>query len=293
MKIITTGTLGQAFQKEASQLGFDLTIKYVEKVTQADIEWADCLASSSITKRVNISKIKWIHAFSAGIDGFLEREDLHKDLTITRTIGQMGRKMGEFCLTHILNFTQHTFKVYENQKSKLWCPIDPLSISSMKVMILGTGEMGKGVATVLSHFNIDIIGVNSDGHDVPEFDKCMAFDDVFTGELEINCIINTFPLTLKTRGIIDIKFLELFKNALFINVGRGQSLNTKDLEQSIRHNNIKFAVLDVFEKEPLSSDASLWDHPDIFVSPHQAAVTDIDDVMENFPEAYERIIRCR
>ena len=117
----------------------------------------------------------------------------------------------------------------------------------------------------------------------------MKIDAVDRLAKDIACVINTLPLNKNTTGLIDYNFLSAFSNVLFINIGRGKSLVIDDLLRSISEKQLAYAVLDVFEEEPLPESSSLWKHPKIFISPHQAAITDVEDVVESFVEAYRLI----
>ncbi len=290
LKIITTGRLGRAFYSAIKDLKAEFEITFTENPSPGDVARADCLAAFSAPDNVDLSKIKWIHSFGAGVEGFLRRNDIDEDTIITRTVGRLGFKMGEFCLCHMLNFYQHTFKVYENNKLKKWESIHPSSVADRTVLILGTGEMAKGISSVLAPLRVKCIGVNTSGNKTTDvFSATMKFNNLKTIASKVSCIINTLPLTPDTVDLLDMDFFHLFNNTLFINVGRGQSVVTADLLHAIDDSKIVRAVLDVFENEPLPEESPLWDHPDIFISPHQSAVTDIDDVMESFLEAHKLI----
>ena len=66
------------------------------------------------------------------------------------------------------------------------------------------------------------------------------------------------------------------KNSLLINIGRGNVLNEDDLLKYLNINKNFFVSLDVFKKEPLPKNHKFWSHPNITVTPHVAALTDID-----------------
>jgi len=290
-KIITTGRLGKEFCAAIKKSHHNFDIRYADELNQEDIEWADCLAAFTVPPEKVISKMKWIHSFGAGVDGFIKANKIHPATILTRTVGRLGFKMGEFCLAHILNFYQDTFSVYENQKEKKWEATNPVTIEGKTVLILGTGEMAKGIVSVLNPIRIKTIGVNTSGiKPSNDYFKCVRFDDIPAVAGDVSCIINTLPLTTNTRGLLNENIFKEFHNALFINVGRGESLVTDDLISSIENSSISFAVLDVFKEEPLPEDSILWNHPKIFISPHQSAVTDIDDIIESFNEAYRCII---
>ena len=62
-------------------------------------------------------------------------------------------------------------------------------------------------------------------------------------------------------------------NSFLINIGRGGHLIEYDLLQALDDKLIAGAMLDVFEREPLSMESPLWDHPKVIVTPHISGIT--------------------
>ena len=290
IRIITTGRLGKEFAASLAESKEKYTVRCVDEPVARDLGWANCLAAFSAPEGVPLSGIEWIHSFGAGVEGFLKRDDISPNTIITRTVGRLGYRMGEFCLCHILNFFQHTFRVYDNKKQQAWEQNHPVSIAGKTVLILGTGEMAKGISHILTQLKMEIFGVNTTGenpHTV--FSRCIMFDQIADVADRVSCIINTLPLSENTKRILDKDFFGLFNNALFINVGRGANVVEEDLMRALAIKKIAFAVLDVFETEPLPETSPFWEQPNVFVSPHQAGLTDVDDILESFREAHRCI----
>lgn len=61
--------------------------------------------------------------------------------------------------------------------------------------------------------------------------------------------------------------------ALLINIARGAVVDQNALEQEIVNNRL-FAVLDVFEEEPLSPESLLWQADNVILTPHNSFVGD-------------------
>lgn len=55
-----------------------------------------------------------------------------------------------------------------------------------------------------------------------------------------------------------------------MNIGRGPTVKEADLIASLKDGTIAGAVLDVFEKEPLSTESELWTLPNVLLTPHCA-----------------------
>jgi D-2-hydroxyacid dehydrogenase (NADP+) len=58
---------------------------------------------------------------------------------------------------------------------------------------------------------------------------------------------------------IESTFSKMKKSSIFINIGRGSTVKEDDLIAALKQKMIAGAVLDVFEKEPLSESSELWD----------------------------------
>ena len=136
IRVLTTGRLSQPFYEHFQNSQLALDIRVSDHVTQAQIDWADCLASFPIDADVSLAGLKWIHSFGAGVDGFIKRDDLDIELRLSRTTGSLGAKAGEFCLAHILNFFQDTFAIYEDMCTQHWQERTATSIKQQSVLIL-------------------------------------------------------------------------------------------------------------------------------------------------------------
>ena len=82
------------------------------------------------------------------------------------------------------------------------------------------------------------------------------------------------PLTDETEKVFNKKvFNAMKKNSIFINVGRGGTVNEKDLLNALRKKKIFGAGLDVVEKEPIKSNSPFLSMNNVMVTPHIAGVT--------------------
>ena len=70
------------------------------------------------------------------------------------------------------------------------------------------------------------------------------------------------------------------KKCLLINIGRGSAVNEDDLINHLNKNPTFYASLDVFNKEPLDKKHLFWHHSNVTITPHVAAVTDINSSID-------------
>jgi glyoxylate/hydroxypyruvate reductase A len=76
-----------------------------------------------------------------------------------------------------------------------------------------------------------------------------------------------------------------------INVARGAHVVKQDLIDALDSGRLSQAYLDVFEREPLPQDDSLWAHPKVSITPHTAALTEPRTAVPKIVENVERVRR--
>lgn len=69
---------------------------------------------------------------------------------------------------------------------------------------------------------------------------------------------------------MDSCFSKMKKRSVFMNIGRGTTVNEEDLAKALIEGTIAGAVLDVFKVEPLVKESPLWDCKNVFITPHCA-----------------------
>jgi phosphoglycerate dehydrogenase-like enzyme len=86
-------------------------------------------------------------------------------------------------------------------------------------------------------------------------------------------VVDLLPLTLETEKFVNAEFLAHMKpGALFVNAGRGLTVDTAALVNALRAGHV-CAALDVTDPEPLPADHPLWHAPNTLITPHVAGAT--------------------
>ena len=109
-------------------------------------------------------------------------------------------------------------------------------------------------------------------------------------------IYATLPETKETINIFDLFFFKkMNKNAVFINVGRGNAVVEDDIVNALENNIIRGALLDVTPVEPLNKDSKLYNiSPNkLLITNHSLCINDgrIDDGFNFFYKNLENYIK--
>lgn len=239
-----------------------------------------------------MTSLKWIQSLGAGVDPFFKEEEIIKNIILTRSVANLPRLMAQYTASVVIGDNIGFEKYRSNQAAKNWA-WEPFSDIGRKIaVVIGTGSIGREIARSLKFFKIEVIGVNRSGHAVNSFDRIFPIMEIDAALASADYLIIAVPLTSETKGMIDIRRIgKMKKGALLCNIARGAVVVEKDLIEALDKGLIRRAVLDVFEREPLSAESPLWDHPRITITPHIAGVSDVELVAEEFVENYKKYIK--
>lgn len=216
--------------------------------------------------------LRWLHLPSAGADRYTdERIYPHENVTLTCSSGAFGAAIAEQLLMGTLMLLRRMPEYQKQQREKVWSRVGPLRfLRGSSVLVLGTGNLGGTFGDYCAHLGAIVHGVNRSGaSEKPCFAAVYpvtALSDVVQGA---DIVAACLPLTPETEGLIDQDILFNMKpGAIFLNVGRGKTVNQRDLIAALRQGPIAGAMLDVFAEEPLPPDSPLWDMEQVIITPH-------------------------
>lgn len=231
--------------------------------------------SDELLKKEN-SRIKWIQGKAAGVD-FLDLASLkEKGVWLTNGSGIHSIPIAESVFGMLLAYTRGIQASIKNQLVKNWEEAERLiELHEKTIMIVGTGKIGKEVGRLAQAFNMKTIGVNSSGHEADYMDQVISQEDLIQHINEADIVVNILPLTDKTTAFFNESvFNAMKKNTLFLNVGRGPTVETDSLLHALDAGQVAFAGLDVFETEPLEAESPLWEHENVLVTPHISGIAE-------------------
>lgn len=215
-------------------------------------------------------QLKWIMVASAGLEKMPLQEIANRGIVVTNVRGIHKTPMAETILAHILSIKKSLSLINENQRNGEWSKrVFPTELLGSTAIILGPGAIGGEVGRILQAFGVHTIGCNSSGRLAPFMERIVTFDKLNEVLPKADIVISILPSTEQTKDLITYEHLQSMKpTAIFMNFGRGDVVKEELLLRALEEEQIAYAVLDVFEKEPLAEGHPFWNMNTVVVSPH-------------------------
>jgi phosphoglycerate dehydrogenase-like enzyme len=228
-------------------------------------------------------EIRWIQSYSAGVERCVSIPALReRNVLVTNMQRVAGPVMAEHVLAMMLAFSRGLNVYIPRQASGTWEreipePARMLALSGKTVLVVGLGGIGTEVARRAHALGMRVVATRASGREGPDYVSYVGLpDELLKLAAEADFIVNTTPLTPATSGLFDARFFAAARpGAYFINVGRGGSVVQPDLVAALKSGRLAGAGLDVTDPEPLPATDPLWKLPNVIITPHVSAMSDL------------------
>ena len=223
----------------------------------------------------DLSRYGWVHCVGAGVDAICKAfAGIEPAPLVTRTTGRMGQQIGEYCAGYALSWLQKMALRRALEEARYWDRerAAPGYLFETQVAIIGTGSIGQGVAGAFKGLQAPVLGLSRTGQAVEGFDEVMRLADL-SAEEGAKIVVGALPFTPQTDSAIGADVFDKLDGALFINIGRGATLNEDALKAALNSGRVDHAVLDVFRDEPLDAGHWFWSDERVTVTPHVSGLT--------------------
>jgi D-2-hydroxyacid dehydrogenase (NADP+) len=213
--------------------------------------------------------LKWIASLATGVDHFLRCPSLRRETIITSARGIHGPAMRETVASLMLAVSRDAARLAYNKAARRWERGErwPL-LAGKTAVVVGIGVSGIAIAELLKAFDMRVVGVTRTSRPIAGFDAMMPTSELTRAAAEADYLINVLPGSAENHGIFNRAVFGAMKpGAVFINVGRGETVDEAALIEGLRSRRIAGAGLDVFQNAPLKPDSPFWDLPNVVISP--------------------------
>ena len=214
----------------------------------------------------------WFHSFFAGVDalgGFLNTIDTTRTRT-TNGRGAFSSSLAEFSLAAMFHFNKQIPRLQKNFNEKRWDAFDMETIQGKTIGFLGWGSIPQATVKILQPLGVKKI-IATKRNLVHSDNSGIRFVSKLECAAQADFIVNALPSTPETKDFANAEFFSAMKKtAIFINVGRGTTVDEDALADALQEHRIAGAALDVFKKEPLSPEHRFYRTPNLLLSNHNA-----------------------
>lgn len=222
------------------------------------------------------SNLKFIQLTSAGFDRVPVDKIKFREIKLFNARGVYSTPMAEWVLFRVLEYYKQGWFFCQEQKSGRWTKHRGLrEIFGTKVAVIGAGNVGQEVAKRFHAFGAETVGFDIHTNETLGFDYMALIETLKESVGEFDIIVVTAPLLPSTKGLVSCEVLQAMKkSAVLINIARGGLIDEPAMCEILKERRDLFAVLDVFETEPLPKHSPLWELQNVAISPHNSFVSD-------------------
>jgi glyoxylate/hydroxypyruvate reductase A len=241
-----------------------------------------------------LPNLRAIFSLGAGVDHIL-RDPTLPSVPVVRIVDpDLTMRMTEYVVLHVL-LHHRRYRLYDaQQRGRIWREHEQPPASEVAVGVMGLGVLGRDAAQALARLGFRTAGWSRTPKALAGIETFHGSDglDAFLHRTEI--LVCLLPATPVTLGVLRLKLLRKLKRdgaaggAYLINAGRGALQIDADILAALDEGSLAGATLDVFADEPLPETSALWAHPNITITPHNAAASDPRALVANILRQIDR-----
>jgi phosphoglycerate dehydrogenase-like enzyme len=209
----------------------------------------------------SLPRLRLVQLLTAGAEQFVGR--LPDGVILCNARGAHTPSTAEWAVTAALAAQRGIPFFVREQDAGRWSFTTHRSLVGARVLVVGAGDIGRAIGTMLAGFDVELTYVARTARDgvrsTAELPQLLPHADV---------VIVVVPVTPETTGMVDAGFLAAMpEGALLVNAARGVVVETDALLAELSSGRLR-AALDVTDPEPLPAGHPLWSAPGLLLTPH-------------------------
>ncbi|MBK5292251.1 MAG: D-2-hydroxyacid dehydrogenase [Acidobacteriia bacterium] len=226
-------------------------------------------------------KLKWVQTISAGVEAYsFWPEFVQSNVQLTNCKVVQGPTIADHAFAMLLALTRGLYEYIPNRSKQEWArnrlPEGMTELPGMTALVIGAGGIGTQIAQRAHGFGMKVIGVDPQDVPISNYFSAVVPPDRLNEVLpKADVVFVSAPLTPKSQHMIADKQFELMKKgAYFIAVSRGKLYDKQALVKALDSKKLAGAGVDVTDPEPLPKNDSLWNFPNLIITPHVASAAE-------------------
>ena len=229
--------------------------------------------TAELLRRIG-ARLKWVHSGGAGIEAFLIPELVESDIVFTNGKIIQGPEVSDHAVMLVLALMRHLHLLLRGAPaSEIPRPIE---LYGKTAAVIGLGGIGLLIAEKLAAFKMRVVGLDEDRVPmVSAIDRLYHPSEGYGVLGEADVVLMAAPLTHRSYRTLGAEgFTAMKQGAYFINVSRGETVDTDALVAALQSGHLAGAGLDVTDPEPLPADHPLRGLDNVIITPHIAGPSD-------------------
>lgn len=207
--------------------------------------------NNTVVKALHENGVQLIVLRCAGFNNVDVAAAAKLGIPVVRVPAYSPEAVAEHAMALILTLNRKTHKAYNRVREGNFSleKLMGFNLHSRKVAVIGTGNIGKAFCNILRGFGCKISAY--DIYPDPELIAAGVIYGTLEATLSEADIVSLHcPLMDSTHQMINADTLRLFKKgAMLINTSRGGLINTMDVISALKHGQLGYLGLDVYEQE--------------------------------------------
>lgn len=234
------------------------TVRGIASMTVIDAAFIDALPELEIIANMGV-----------GYDVVDARHAASRNVVVTNTPDVLTEEVADTTVGLLINAVRELPKAEQWLREGRWqregaYHLTQGTLRGRRIGIFGMGRIGLAVARRLEAFGLPIAY-----HNRSKVDGVYAYHPTLVGLAEaVDTLISVAPGTASTEKAVNAQVLKaLGPDGVFVNIGRGSTVDEPALIEALQKGTIRAAGLDVFADEPRVPQA-LIDLPNTSLLPH-------------------------
>ncbi|MEN9749748.1 MAG: hypothetical protein RL149_826 [Actinomycetota bacterium] len=229
--------------------------------------WTDYARPDALAQLLSENpQLEWVQLPFAGVDAFADV--LQHPVRFTSAKGSYREPVAEHALALSLALAR---KLPERITATSWGKKFAVSLYDSHIVIVGGGGITEELLSLLAAFKTRVSVVRKHPKPMSGASVVVGFDQLDEFIAQADFVILAAALTEETMYLFNQARFALMKpTAYLVNIARGKMVDSAALQNALENSVIAGAAIDVTDPEPLPDGHSLWDTPNLIITPHTA-----------------------
>ncbi len=213
--------------------------------------------------------VQWVQLPGTGIDG-VPASILERVATVTCARGASGVPISEYVLAAMLAFAKGFPDHWLREPPAHWNFQRMETLAGTTVAIVGLGGIGLAIARRALAFDMHVRALRRTDTPSPiaEVEVVTSLSGLLANA---HHVVLAAPGTARTRHLLNAAaFADMRDGVHLVNIARGTLVDQDALRDALDSGKVARASLDTVDPEPLPEGHWLYDHPNVFLTPHSS-----------------------